>query len=451
MIVCKFGGSSLSDAAQIRKACAILLENSERKIMVVSAPGKRRGIQGDTKFTDVLIFAAEEIFAGRGGAEELRVISTRLRETARDLCLPSSLAAALISEINLLAGELASKRARTRDALLAMGEISAARMVAAFLQKEGCNARFVDPREAGLLLARADGTTCILPETYDRLASLAHTDGIVVFPGFFGVSREGEIITFSRGGSDITGAVLAAAVNADLYENWTDRDSVFAADPELVRDAVPLAEMSFREMRVLSSHGFSIFHPDALEPVIQRGIPVHIRNTNNPSSEGTRLVAERTDIHREITGIAAADHYSSVRIQGLPTGGEQDDRSLVFSILADLGIRARVAHSGNDALCFIIRDPAFTQVIESDLRQQLRDIFGMAGILVNRELTALLLAGEGLSDTGAVLARAMAALEKEQIIVDMSVPRFSEISMLFLIHSGDKKKAVRALYREFFE
>ncbi|HNZ63240.1 MAG TPA: aspartate kinase, partial [Bacillota bacterium] len=160
MIVCKFGGSSLSDAAQIRKACAILLENSERKIMVVSAPGKRRGIQGDTKFTDVLIFAAEEIFAGRGGAEELRVISTRLRETARDLCLPSSLAAALISEINLLAGELASKRARTRDALLAMGEISAARMVAAFLQKEGCNARFVDPREAGLLLARADGTTC---------------------------------------------------------------------------------------------------------------------------------------------------------------------------------------------------------------------------------------------------------------------------------------------------
>ena len=167
--------------------------------------------------------------------------------------------------------------------------------------------------EAGMILTTSSATQ-LLPESYDRLALLADTDGIVVFPGFYGVTRDGSIATFSRGGSDITGAILAAALNAGVYENWTDVDSVYAVSPGLVRDPYPIREITYDEMRELAYAGFSVLHEEALVPAYRKGIPVHIRNTNNPSSRGTLIVSRRSAFDGIVTGIAGAKGFCSLTI-----------------------------------------------------------------------------------------------------------------------------------------
>lgn len=451
MIVCKFGGSSLSDATQIKKACAIMLADPERKIMVVSAPGVRRDVIPDRKFTDVLLSMIDDIFAGRDCIEQRDFISSRLQGIVDDLQLSSSIASDLSHEIDRLVANLDPQKRSTRDALLAMGEISTARLVTAYLEKEGHAVRYIDPREAGLTLIYRSGMTEILPETYDHLAPLALTDEIIVFPGFFGVTPQGETITFSRGGSDITGAILAAAVNARLYENWTDRDSVLAVNPDLIEDAVPLTEMSYREMRELAYIGFSIIHPEALEPVIRHGIPIHIRNTNDPNSEGTRIIRERTHIDRVITGIAAADHFCSVNMRRILINQEIGILSKILGVFEELGINVHHVPTGIDSVSIVVREEQFPLELELVLRQRLKDELDLDQIVVVRQLSIIMLVGEGMRDTVGVMARATTAMAREQISVEMVLLDYFEISMLFMMRHYEKQRAVLALYHEFFE
>ena len=257
MIVCKFGGSSLASAEQIKRATAIMLDNPDRKIMVVSAPGKRKDVIPDQKITDLLLDLIRHQESIGGGQEERDIFAERVEEIASGLGLSSEIAQDLSFELDQAIAKLDPNEPSSRADVLAMGEIASAKLMTQYLTNIGVQVRYVDPREAGLLLSYRNGVTDILPETYDNLAPLALEEAITVFPGFFGRTKEGDTITFSRGGSDISGAVLAAAVNASLYENWTDRDSVQAVNPELVKDAVALDEMSYREMRELAYIGFS--------------------------------------------------------------------------------------------------------------------------------------------------------------------------------------------------
>ena len=166
------------------------------------------------------------------------------------------------------------------------GEDNCARLVAEYLRHNGTEAHYLDPGEGGLILSEEPGNARVLQASYGKLRQLKDRPGITIFPGFFGYSPTGRVVTFSRGGSDITGAILAAAVDANVYENFTDVDSVFAANPALVENPVAVSEITYREMRELSYAGFSVFHDEALEPVFHAGIPVIVKNTNNPP--GTR-------------------------------------------------------------------------------------------------------------------------------------------------------------------
>ncbi|HHW93176.1 MAG TPA: aspartate kinase [Clostridiaceae bacterium] len=451
MIVCKFGGSSLSDASQIKQVCSIVLENPERKIMVVSAPGVRKNVIPDRKVTDILLSIIEETDAGRDAIEDRRLIEDRLHGIAKGLGLPDVIATDLSTDINRLASQLDPQNRSTRDALVAMGEVSSAQLIAAYLQMLGHRARYVDPREAGLTLTYQASATVILPETYENLAPLSLTDEIIVFPGFFGVTPEGKTITFSRGGSDITGAILAAAVNARLYENWTDRDSVFAVNPEFIADAVPLGEMSYREMRELAYIGFSIIHHEALEPVMTKDIPIHIKNTNEPSSPGTRIIKERTHIDRIVTGIAAADNFCSVNLRRILINQEVGILSKILTIFAELGINVHHVPTGIDSVSIVIREEQLPLEIELALRQRLDRELGLRQVTVVRQLSIIMLVGEGIRDTVGVMARAMTAMAKEQISVEMVILDYFEISMVFLMRHYERQRAVSALYREFFE
>ena len=215
-----------------------------------------------------------------------RVIN-RYAAIIADLGLPDTALAPIVADFERRLAMSTSDEALYTDAMKAGGEDNCARLVAEYLRHNGAEAHYLDPGEGGLILSEEPGNARVLQASYGKLRQLKDRLGITIFPGFFGYSSTGRIVTFSRGGSDITGAILAAAVDATVYENFTDVDSVFVANPALVENPVAVAEITYREMRELSYAGFSVFHDEALEPVFHAGIPVVVKNTNNPQAPGT--------------------------------------------------------------------------------------------------------------------------------------------------------------------
>lgn len=268
MKVIKFGGSSLADAKQIKKVCSIVLSDSQRRIVVVSAPGKRH--KDDTKVTDLLIRLAETRRNGGDAEPALEAVVERYAGIAEELNLGKEIVRTIKNDLVSRMHADAGNYEMFEDLLKAAGEDNSAKLVACYLQSIGENAEYVNPKEAGMLLSNEFGNAQILPRSYELLAKLADRDTIMIFPGFFGYSEAGDVVTFSRGGSDVTGGVLAAAVDADVYENFTDVDFVYAANPKLIEHPFPIPLFTYEEMRELSYAGFSVLHEEALAPFIKK-------------------------------------------------------------------------------------------------------------------------------------------------------------------------------------
>ena len=271
MKVIKFGGSSLASGEQLKKVFNIVKEDAERKFVVVSAPGKRNS--DDIKVTDLLIACAERQLNGENGEELLEEVVERYASIVRELNIPEAILTRIREDLLVLLHADQSNPKSYLDALKASGEDNNAKLVAAFFQSQGVEAEYVDPKQAGLIVKDEDGHTVVLPESYERLYALREKSGIIVFPGFFGYTEEGDVLTFSRSGSDITGAILAAGVKADMYENFTDVDAVYAVNPNLVANPKEIREITYREMRELSYAGFTVLHDEALIPAFRAGIP----------------------------------------------------------------------------------------------------------------------------------------------------------------------------------
>ena len=257
MKVVKFGGSSLADAVQIEKVSSIIEADVGRRVVVVSAPGKR--YKGDTKITDLLIALGASIEAGELDEGIYKQIIERFRSMADHLELPFSVSETIRATIDDAIEKVSTGSSHALDALKACGEDGSAHIVSAYLQKKGTEASYVNPKEAGILVRDQPGGALVLEESFERLYSLRNRNEILVIPGFFGYTPEGELVTFSRGGSDITGSIVAAGLKAELYENFTDVDSVFCVNPMYVHQPKQLTSLTYREMRELSYAGFSCF------------------------------------------------------------------------------------------------------------------------------------------------------------------------------------------------
>ncbi|MDD4324159.1 MAG: aspartate kinase [Eubacteriales bacterium] len=450
MIVCKFGGSSLASGAQIRKACSIILDNAERRIVVVSAPGIRTNVPGDKKMTDLLIDLTNVRWAGLEGNMELLAISDRLFSLVSELDLHPSIADQLLAEIARRSEDTTVHHKIYRDGIVSLGEAISGRVVTEYLHSIGVKAKLVDPRDAGLVLSFYSGLTQILPESYDNLSTLASEEELVIFPGFYGLTEEGNTITFSRGGSDISGAVVAAATEADLYENWTDQDHVYAANPNYINDPEPIKEISYSEMRELAYIGFSIIHPEALEPLFSHRIPIRIANTDNPSAKGTMVLAERTHLDNVVTGIAANDDFCTINIRRVLLNQERGILLRILTIFNELDINVEHVPSGIDSLSVIVRGTEFTLEDELVLRDRLQLELGMNDIEVTRNLAVIMIVGEGMRDTVGVIARAAAAIARENISIEVIMSDYHEISCIFMMSKYEMNRAMHGLYNEFF-
>jgi aspartate kinase len=449
MKVTKFGGSSLASAEQVRKVCDIVLSDPERKIVVVSAPGKRD--KADTKVTDLLIAAATARLGGASGVAEIDRVIARYASIAADLGLPTGSTDDIAADLRARLAIDTTDAGAYLDTLKAAGEDNCAKLVATYLKAQGVDAHYIDPRTAGMILSEEAGNARVLEESYENLRALRDMPGLLIFPGFFGYSRSGKVVTFPRGGSDITGAIVARAVAADSYENFTDVDSVFVASPALVEQPEAVSEVTYREMRELAYAGFSVYNDEALEPVFHAGITVNIKNTNNPSAPGTRIVATRAiDPNRPVAGIAASQGFCSIYVSKYLMNREVGFGRRLLQIFEEEGLSFEHMPSGIDNISVIVNGATFTPEVEGHVLGRIARELNADDVSVERGLTLVMIVGEGMSHTVGLASRACNAYAKAGVNLEMINQGSSEVSMMFGIKDEDMPAAVRALYAEFF-
>ncbi|HEY8350544.1 MAG TPA: aspartate kinase [Clostridia bacterium] len=449
MIVAKFGGTSLASASQIKKVCNIITSDPERRIIVVSAPGKRS--RDDIKVTDMLIACAQAGLEKGNADDEMNAVVARYAEIASELGLSGDIIDTIADDIRARVNSDKSNKDKYIDNLKAAGEDNSAKLVASYLRSIGYDARYVSPKDAGLILSDEYGNAQVLPQSYENLKTLSDYPGITIFPGFFGYSLSGEVVTFPRGGSDITGSILAAAVGADLYENFTDVDNVYSANPNLIENPKPIIEITYREMRELSYAGFSVLQEETLIPVFKNGIPVRIKNTNNPSAPGTTIVKERHNITEPVVGIAGDSGFCFIYLSKYLMNREIGFGRKLLQILEEEHIPFEHMPSGIDNITIILKQAHFTEQKEKKIVDRIVNELEVDDISVQRNLALVMIVGEGMRNTVGITARASGALARENINLDLISQGPSEVSMIFGIKDYEKDRAIKALYNEFFK
>ncbi len=445
MKVVKFGGSSVASAGQILKIVDIIKADPQRRIVVVSAPGKRHA--GDIKVTDLLIALARAVLAGGAYEKEIKAVVDRYAEIQQELDLAPDIVKTIDADLRSRIENRSANNAQFMDTIKAAGEDNNARIIARVFKKRGIEARYVDPRDAGMLLSDDFGNAQVLAESYEHLAKLKAEKQIIIFPGFFGYTKKGEVATFPRGGSDITGAILAAAVQADVYENFTDVDSVFAVDPRISPDAPPIERLTYREMRELAYAGFGVFHDEAIIPAVLAKVPICIKNTNRPEAPGTLVVPERTCKHGEVIGIASAQGFSTIYLSKYMMNREMGFGRRLLQILEDERLSFEHAPSGIDNMSVIIRSEQLTPRMEEHLINRIKKELEPEDVTIEHDLSLIMIVGEGMRYAVGIAARACATLAEAGVNLEMINQGSSEISIMFGVKEVDRKQAVQALRR----
>ncbi|WP_338471747.1 aspartate kinase [Niallia sp. XMNu-256] len=448
MKVAKFGGSSLASGKQLEKVYNIVLSDPERKVIVVSAPGKR--YSDDIKVTDLLITIGEKSLAGEVVEQELQAIVDRYAQIAEELNLTSEIIDKIRENLVGLINGDKSNPTLYIEALKAAGEDNNAKLVAAYFNARGQEAHYVNPKEAGLFVTNEPGNAQVLPESYENLYRLRERSGILIVPGFFGYSLDGAVLTFSRSGSDITGSILANGVKAELYENFTDVDAVYSVNPSIVKQPKEIRELTYREMRELSYAGFSVFHDEALIPAFRAGIPVNVKNTNNPSAPGTLIVSKRENKNGPVIGIASDDGFCSIYVSKYMMNREIGFGRKVLQILEDFGLSYEHVPSGIDDMTVVLREKQLNKEIELEVLQRIKNELNADEVIIEHHLALIMVVGEGMRHNVGTTARAAKALAGVDINIDMINQGSSEVSMMFGVKAQDEKRAVQALYNEFF-
>ncbi|WP_147802633.1 aspartate kinase [Alkalicoccus halolimnae] len=446
--VVKFGGSSVAGAAQFTKAAEIVRGDVERRIVVVSAPGKR--FADDIKTTDLLIELAESVKKGRDFSGEMQAVIDRYAAIIEELDLPFSLLDSLKKQLSHLVDTYKEDEPRLFDALMASGENENAKLMAAYLRQLGEEAHYVSPEEAGMVVTDDPANARILPEAYDRLKNLRNRSGLLVVPGFFGVSKNGHIVTFPRGGSDITGSILAAGVEASLYENFTDVDSVYSVNPALIENPQEMKEITYREMRELAYAGFSVFHDEALQPVVAEKIPVCIKNTNHPEADGTLIVDQREQKGLPVVGIASDKGFITINLRKYLMNREVGFGQHLLQILAEEGISFEHTPSGIDNMSVIVREEYMEEGKEEKILARIRAELNVEEVHVERDLAMVMVVGEGMARTVGVAAKATTALAEAGVNIKMINQGSSEVSMMFGVNASEADLAVKSLYKACF-
>lgn len=432
--VAKFGGSSLASAQQFKKIKNIIAEDSSRRYIVASAPGKRD--DADTKVTDLLYGCFEAAESQQDYSQPLEQVEARFASIIEELEIQFPLK----EEIQIIRTHLSQKP--SRDYLASRGEYLNSKILAEYL-----GFTFVDAAD-GIVFCedgRLDSEA-----TNQKLFRALKTAEQAVIPGFYGAKPDGTIQTFTRGGSDVTGALAARAVQAQLYENWTDVSGLLMADPRIVKNPKSIETITYKELREISYMGAAVLHEDVVFPVRKAGIPINIKNTNQPEHPGTMIVPDeqKPAAQSRITSIAGKKGFSSILIEKAMMNAEVGFGQKVLKVLEKYGVPFEHLPSGIDTMSVIVS----TELLEPfrlRIRQEIQEQVQPDSLLIEDDLALVAVVGRGMFRAKGVAAAILTAVAKADINIRMLDQGSSEINIILGVDQGDYEAAVEAIYREF--
>ena len=435
MKVCKFGGTSMASAETIKRVAEIVRSDADRRFVVVSAPGKR--FPKDIKITDSLLNAYSESKKGGDLKALLAPIRERFEGIAHDLAIEDKVdLAALFAEI-----EKGIAKSPIPDYAAAQGERLSATLLAAYM-----GATFVDAKK---IVRFADNGQFNAEYTNDLARKALLAEGsLVVIPGFYGSTSNGQIRTFSRGGSDVTGAIIARAVKADLYENWTDVNGFLTADPRIVENPKPIPELSYRELRELSYMGANVLHPESIFPVRKANIPINIKNTFEPQNPGTMILPGVIQHDRLITGIAGKKGFVSILIEKSMMNNEIGFTRKLLSVLENLNISFEHLPSGIDTMTLILADTEIGGKMQ-ELVGGIREAVSPDRLEIQSDLALIATVGHGMAYKPGTASRLFTALSRVGVNIKMIDQGSSEMNIIVAVSGEDYEKAINAIYEEF--
>ena len=436
--VVKFGGSSLASAAQFKKVGAIIRKEETRRYVVPSAPGKRHS--GDTKVTDLLYKCYGQAILDDDREEDFEEILKVIKDRYDSIINGLELTISLDDEFKTIQENFSKKIGR--DYAASRGEYLNGIIMAAYLGYE-----FIDAAEVIFFDEEgefdAEKTNEVLSER------LAHTERAVI-PGFYGSNPDGTIHTFSRGGSDITGSIVARAVHADMYENWTDVSGFLAADPRIVENPEVIEVITYKELRELSYMGAGVLHESVIFPVRKEGIPVNIRNTNAPEDKGTMIVESTCHVPgHTITGIAGKKGFASVNIDKDKMNSEVGFGRKVLEVFENNGISFEHMPSGIDTMTVFVNMEQFIpkeQLVLSQLHQAVHP----DSIELEADLALIAVVGRGMKNSTGCASKIFKALAEANVNIKMIDQGSSEMNIIVGVRNSDFNNAIKAIYKAFF-
>lgn len=431
--VLKFGGSSVADGIQLRKMKSIIDSDADRRYIVASAPGKRFEI--DNKVTDLLYLCKTHMEQNLPYEQVFQVIRDRFNAVKMNLGINVDMGIHFEEILTNM------KKGCSKDYLASRGEYLSAVLVAAYLKVD-----FVDA--AGMILFDDKGRL-LFEETDNAIASKLSAHKMAVIPGFYGTDVEtGEIRTFSRGGSDITGALIAKALNAQVYENWTDVSGFLMADPRVVKNPKPIEKISYKELRELSYMGASVLHEDAIYPCRMANIPINIKNTNHPDDPGTIITDEEESDQKIVTGIAGSKDFTVIAIYKNMLSHEKGFVRRILMILEDFDISIEHLPTGIETVSVVLSDKSIDgrldEIIE-EFQTQLRP----DGVEVFEDIALIATVGAGMNRRTGVSAKLFTALAEADVNIGMIDQGSSEMNIIVGVENTDFNTAIKAIYQAF--
>lgn len=450
MKVVKFGGSSLASGQSVEQALNIILNDPERQVIVVSAPGKRNN--ADTKVTDLLIKYAEQVLKHKETDAIVKQIFARYQEIGYFFGLNDEKLQIIQNILLALPNQNYPDNNYLMAAFKAHGERLNARLIALILQHENIKSRFLDPVDAGLIVTGEPNDALVNPESYLNLDQIKiDPNEKIIFPGFFGITPSGNIATFSRGGSDITGAILARGFHANIYENFTDVNGIFAANPNIVMHPLSIKKMTYREMRELSYAGFSVFHDEALIPAIQGQIPINVKNTQEPDNPGTMIVPEKNfSPDNTITGVTSQKHFSALYLHKYLLNKEAGFTLRILQILYKHDIPYEHMPSGIDDITIIFNNDFLNDQIIDQICNEIQATINPDQLEWIDDYAIIMVVGEGMKKTPGVSRQILDSLASQGITPRMINQGASQISIMIGTKKEKADKAVKIIYQDFF-
>ncbi|NMB10411.1 MAG: aspartate kinase [Tissierellia bacterium] len=433
-IVVKFGGSSLANSEQFKKVKKIIESDDRRRFVVPSAPGKSK--PEDTKVTD-LLYLMENLYSHN---QDYSKVLDNIKKIYTDIAEGIHIDIDLEPYFSKIVEDM--ENGATIEYVVSRGEYLNGILLSKYLGFE-----FIDPSEMIYFDTKGILDSSL---TYGLSARRLENVKNAVIPGFYGALPNGAIKTFSRGGSDLTGSIIARAVDAEVYENWTDVSGFLIADPRIVKNPEGISKITYKELRELSYMGASILHDEAIFPVVSKGIPINIRNTNKPEDKGTIIIDESKigkDVHR-ITGIAGRKNFTVINIEKVKLNQDKSFHRKLMSILESHNIYLEHMPSSIDSISLIIHDDTSKPKIE-ELIEDIKMICKPDAINYSENISLVTVVGHGMINTAGTSATLFTALAKAGINVRLIVQGSSELNIIVGISDDDYEKAIEAIYDAF--